>query len=314
MTWKTVLLKDLLFERKNRFKPSDEAIANYRRVDKIDFSGKIHLSDKSSNTDMILVKKGDLLISGINVHKGALAVYEGNEDVVATIHYSSYQFNERKISINFLKAFLKSQNFLEALKQQVPGGIKTEIKPKHLLPLKISIPDTVEEQEALMEVYLQKEVKVLATQAELRTQRTLLTQLRQAILQEAVQGKLTAQWRQENQTTNGSQPETGADLLARIRAEKADLISQGKLRKEKPLPPITDVEKPFELPDGWVWCRLGEISWSISTGPFGTMLHKSDYIQNGIPVVNPMNIVDSVIVPHWNMTVSQKIADTCCAT
>lgn len=94
-------------------------------------------------------------------------------------------------------------------------------------------------------------------------------------MQEAVQGKLTAHWRQENPPT-----ETGADLLARIRTEKADLIRQGKLRKEKPLPPITESEKPFELPEGWVWCRLGEVIELIS----GQHIESSNYNEKGVGI------------------------------
>jgi type I restriction enzyme S subunit len=52
--------------------------------------------------------------------------------------------------------------------------------------------------------------------------------------------------------------------------------------------------------------RLGEVAESISTGPFGTMLHKSDYVPDGIPLVNPMNIVDSRIVPSNKMMVNRE--------
>lgn len=58
--------------------------------------------------------------------------------------------------------------------------------------------------------------------------------------------------------------------------------------------------------EGWVEKRLEDIVESISTGPFGTMLHKSDYVQPGIPLVNPMNIVNSQIVPSESMMVSAE--------
>ena len=56
--------------------------------------------------------------------------------------------------------------------------------------------------------------------------------------------------------------------------------------------------------ESWVEMKLGEVAESISTGPFGTMLHKSDYVPDGIPLVNPMNIIDSRIVPSDRMMVS----------
>jgi type I restriction enzyme S subunit len=61
--------------------------------------------------------------------------------------------------------------------------------------------------------------------------------------------------------------------------------------------------------EGWVEKRLREVAESISTGPFGTMLHKSDYVPDGIPLVNPMNIVDSRIVPSNKMMVNEETRD-----
>jgi len=63
---------------------------------------------------------------------------------------------------------------------------------------------------------------------------------------------------------------------------------------------------PFNLPKGWVWSRLSEVAQELSTGPFGSMLHKSDYVTNGIPVVNPMNIVDGDILADDRMRISEK--------
>jgi type I restriction enzyme, S subunit len=56
----------------------------------------------------------------------------------------------------------------------------------------------------------------------------------------------------------------------------------------------------------WVKKRLSEIAESMSTGPFGTMLHRSDYVADGIPLVDPMNIVDSMIVPSVKMMVDEE--------
>jgi type I restriction enzyme S subunit len=57
--------------------------------------------------------------------------------------------------------------------------------------------------------------------------------------------------------------------------------------------------------EGWVDKKLGDLAENISTGPFGTMLHKSDYVPDGVPLVNPINIVDSRIVPSSRMMVSK---------
>ncbi|EAX7618621.1 restriction endonuclease subunit S [Salmonella enterica] len=73
--------------------------------------------------------------------------------------------------------------------------------------------------------------------------------LKQTILQLAVMGKLVPQ---------DPNDEPASELLKCIAQEKAQLVKDGKIKKQKPLPPISDEEKPFELPIGWEWCRLGE--------------------------------------------------------
>lgn len=103
-------------------------------------------------------------------------------------------------------------------------------------------------------------VKIKTLDSEIQTQKQLLSQLKQSILQEAIQGKLTEEWRKQNPDV-----EPASELLKRIKAEKAQLIKDKKIRKEKPLPPITEDEIPFELPEGWVWCRFGDIV-SITSG------------------------------------------------
>ena len=76
-------------------------------------------------------------------------------------------------------------------------------------------------------------------------------QLRNSILQMAIEGKLT-----EQRAEDGN----ASDLLKEIKAEKAKLIAEKKIKKEKPLPEISEDEIPFEIPDNWVWTRLGDIA------------------------------------------------------
>jgi len=149
MNWHPTSLSEFLTEREGRIKHEDANQLGLQRIKKIDFSGAIHLdAETDTKTDMIRIKNGDLVISGINAAKGAISVYQDDEDVLATIHYSAYEFNADRISVEFLKWFFKSSEFGELLKQQIPDGIKTELKPKHILPLQVKIPK-LPEQEAL---------------------------------------------------------------------------------------------------------------------------------------------------------------------
>lgn len=81
--------------------------------------------------------------------------------------------------------------------------------------------------------------------------------LKKSILQYAIEGKLVPQ---------DPNDEPASELLKRIKAEKEQLIKDGKLKKEKPLSPITDSEKPFNLPQGWAWVYLRDITIQIHYG------------------------------------------------
>ena len=142
MSWQKTKISEFLTERKDRFKPDKANELGLPRIEKIDFGGTIYINNfKPTKTGMILVKNGDLVISGINVEKGALAIYKGETDALATIHYSSYTYDKDKIDIDFLKWYLQSNIFRNIIKEQVKGGIKTEIKPKTFLNLEIILPD-----------------------------------------------------------------------------------------------------------------------------------------------------------------------------
>ncbi len=121
--------------------------------------------------------------------------------------------------------------------------------------------------------------------------------LRQKILDLAIRGKLVPQ---------DPNDEPASVLLERIRAEKERLIKEGKIKRSKKTASDTNENG---IPNGWVCCRFDEICSRFSTGPFGSMVHKSDYVsQKGIPIVNPLNIVDGKIVTNNLMMVSNEKA------
>ena len=99
-----------------------------------------------------------------------------------------------------------------------------------------------------------------------------IDQLKQTILKLAVMGKLAPQ---------NPNDEPASELLKKIAAEKEQLIKDKKIKKQKPLPPISDEEKPFELPVGWEWCRLSEVI-QISSGGGLTSVNMNK--EGGVPV------------------------------
>jgi type I restriction enzyme S subunit len=88
-----------------------------------------------------------------------------------------------------------------------------------------------------------------------------IVRLKQTILQLAVMGNLVRQ---------DPNDEPASELSKRIVEEKAQLVEAGEIKKQKPLPGIDEAERPFELPMGWVWCRLQEIVYLLGDGLHGT--------------------------------------------
>lgn len=103
--------------------------------------------------------------------------------------------------------------------------------------------------------------------------------MKKSLLQYAIQGKLVEQRPEEG---------TAEELFARIQEEKQRLIAEKKIKKEKPLPEITDDEKPFDIPESWKWVRLGTVSAVQSS----KRVFEKDYVSDGIPFFRSKEIGD----------------------
>ena len=156
----------------------------------------------------------------------------------------------------YLYYFLQSPAFFSAftdLMTGIIGGvgaakIKSIAMPVPPLAEQERIVAKVEELLPLVSEYGGVEKRIFALNAEFPDK------LRKSILQQAVQGKLTER---------DPSDEPASELLKRIQMEKAKLIAEGRIKKEKQLPPITEDNCPFEIPNEWEWVRLtdvGEVS------------------------------------------------------
>lgn len=106
--------------------------------------------------------------------------------------------------------------------------------------------------------------------------------MKKSVLQMAIQGKLVEQRPEEG---------TAEELYELIQTEKAKLIKEGKIKKEKSLEPIKEEEIPFDIPRNWKWCRLSELCKQISDGT-----HKTpSYLPNGVPFLSVKDISSGVM-------------------
>lgn len=142
------------------------------------------------------------------------------------------------------------------------------------------IVEKIEELMPLIEEYGKAEEQLSKLNAEFPDK------LRKSILQQAVQGKLTER---------DPADEPASELLKRIKAEKEALIKAGKIKKEKPLPAITDDEKPFDIPDTWEWVRFKDI-FLFENGDRSEKYPKDqDLVENGIPFWGAADMNDGVL-------------------
>ena len=145
----------------------------------------------------------------------------------------------------------------------------------------------IEELEPLVKQYDKAETELSALNG------SFPEQLKKSILQYAIQGKLVAQ------DANDGPAEV---LYAKIQVEKQKLIKEGKIKKDKPLPPITDDEIPFAIPSTWKWVRLGDIGESR----IGLTYHPEDISNDGMIVLRSSNIQNNKL--SFNDVVRVKAA------
>jgi len=151
--WPIVRLGEVLTERREAPLPESLTSGRIKIVSKISFdSGQIQIRlDSETRTGMILIHPGDLVVSGINTAKGAIAVYsrENTEPVAATIHYGAYIPDSTRVNVDFLWWMLRSRFFRDLLDEYLPGGIKTELKATRLLPIPVPLPPLDEQRRIL---------------------------------------------------------------------------------------------------------------------------------------------------------------------
>lgn len=199
----------------------------------------------------------------------------------------------------FLHLYLTSPIIQKLIMEKQVGMSREGLSGEKIKKFVIAIPPLAEQQRIIFKI---EELMAMCDELEAAEKASnaldehFMEYLPKSILQAAVQGKLVPQ---------NPSDETASVLLERIRTEKAKLIKAGKLKKEKPLPPITEDEIPYDLPDGWEWCRLGELIQIISGVSFdkkdvsltsnadNVRLFRGGNILNDIIKINP----DDYFVP-----------------
>lgn len=267
-----------------------------------------------------VVIPGDTIYSTVRPYLQAIAMVPTNlMNPIASTGFCVLRPNEG-INKKFLFYFVRSDQFLQEIVPLQRGVSYPAVRSKDVLSRDIPLPPSNEQNriiDKLEELFSELDTGV----KELKSAQVKLTQYRQSLLKSAVEGSLTQQWREAN---SGSIQETGEQLLDRILTERRERWEEQKLAEFKakdkkppknwqakyPEPVKPDTQGLPELPSGWVWASLSQLVELIQIGPFGSLLHKSDYISGGIPLINPTHINNLKIEPDTNLTVTEeKLSD-----
>ncbi|OSZ82913.1 hypothetical protein CAP35_06535 [Chitinophagaceae bacterium IBVUCB1] len=265
--------------------PKDKVI-NYVDIDSIDNTEfkirevKPTIVGKLSSRARRVLKKDYLLYSLVRPYLNNIAIVEEEcEDMIGSTGFAV--FKPIGIDIEYVKLWMLSGFVRDYFNQFLSGfnspsitiqqfqSLPIPISPNHIQKEIVRFVKSVVSQndvvidEAIIPQSVQNEIlelrnnqlRLFEIETIIDSKRSISFQLRQSILQEAIQGKLTEEWREENPDV-----EPASDLLKRIKAEKEQLIKAKKIKKEKPLPPINKDEIPFYLPKGWVWSILDDVA------------------------------------------------------
>ncbi len=201
------------------------------------------------------------------------------------------------IPSNFLGYYLKTVK--PTIEQTSRGTGLQHINPRTFWKLVFPLPPLNEQKRIAAK--LDKIIpRINLVKARLDNIPAIIKRFRQSVLTAAVTGKLTEKWQEEH-----PEVESADVLLERIRKEQLRLYKRKEISKPKEPALVNKDNMPFEIDNNWTWCRISQLALKISTGPFGSMLHKSDYVPDGIPVINPTNIIAEKLIPSDKMMVSQ---------
>ena len=261
MSWKKYSIGDFLIRSKQAVKIQPQE--NYSLVTiRMYHKGVVKRSEVKGSSikspALYKIKSGQFILSGIDARNGAFGIVpEELTDAVVTNDFWTHSIDTSIIDIDFFYWFTTTSKFYEACIKASEGTTNRQrLQADKFYSFDVWLPSIAEQKSWANKITIIN-AKCDVLNQELNQQQSYLGLLRQTILQEAVQGKLTKQ---------NPADEPASELLKRIKAEKQKLTKEGKLKKEKELPPITDDEIPFALPEGWVWCRLGELILKSEAG------------------------------------------------
>ncbi len=264
--WPLTKIGKILTPRQTTPDPKKILSGEFSIISKISFaSGQIEIRDHvKTNTNMITIMPGDLVVSGINAGKGAIAIYgkDNKNPATATIHYSSYEVNVDLADIVYLWYFFRSENFREILRLSLPNGIKTELRPNKFIALEIPLPPLPEQKRIVKKIKEIEEKMITLTK-----QNNLSFTGADSILDSYIEKVIF---------TNDQWKKLPLKQKAKINPSKAEINGFGDSKEVSflPMPAVDDktgtikaplVKKYSEVKNGYTYFRDGDVIFAKIT-------------------------------------------------
>lgn len=246
----------------------------------------VSITNNKASDDLgnyIVLNEHQFAYNPYRINVGSIGLTQKGTFGVVSPAYVVFEADEH-IDSEFLLYYLKSSIGINLIKWYGDrGGVRAALRYSDLA--KIDFPNiSLEKQLSIL-----SKIKKLESKVKLIIDKTGIgdiEKLRQSILQQAIKGNLCEQ---------NPDDEVASVLLEKIKKEKDILVEEGKIKKQKDLPPVSDEEKPFELPDGWEWCRFGFLTSKIGAGSTPTG-GRNVYLEQGIKFIRSQNVYNSGLI------------------
>ena len=284
-----------------------------------DKSARFLTLQKVQQLNGTFLNNGDVLVARMPDPLGRACIFplSGNNKFVTVVDVCVIRFGNDHIARKYFLFAINSPSLRRKISELQSGSTRKRISRGNLGTIDFPIAPLHEQHRIVAKIEelfseLDKGVDSL------KTAREQLKVYRQALLKHAFEGNLTAQWRAEN----GDKLETASALQQRIQTERqerhrqqlADWETKGKQGSKpkvpKPLPPLSaeELAELPELPAGWIWVKLGELTWSVKDGPH----FSPKYVEVGIPFISGGNVRPDGIDFSKAKQISQELHEELC--
>lgn len=246
----------------------------------------------------LTLNKGDIVTSCSGGSWGKIAFFNCDETMMLNTSTLRMRFFGDLADNNYLYYVCKSSFFKRQLELQL-SGMQPNFGYAHYSRIMLPLPPLAEQKRIVAKIeellpYIDRYEKAWNRLEDLN--KRFPVDMQKSILQMAIKGKLVEQRPEEG---------TAEELYKQIQAEKKELIKAGKIKKDKPLPEITEDEIPFDIPESWKWVRITEII-DVRDGTHDT----PKYVTIGVPLVTSKNLIDGNINFETAKLISAEDAQT----